>query len=89
MLSTRPRVGVWLCEATDLSLVGGGQGTILVRHQVPSLWHPMLKTVEKLRTNAPPPPGGSVSSGAKGRRGQERVRLMVPTGVRVLGLVHG
>jgi hypothetical protein len=50
-------VGVWLCEATDLSLVGGGQGTILVRHQVPSLWHPMLKTVEKLRTNAPPPPG--------------------------------
>jgi hypothetical protein len=83
-------VGVWLCEATDLSLVGGGQGTILVRHQVPSPWHPMLKTVEKLRTNAPPPPpGGSVSSGAKGRRGQERVRLMVPTGVRVLGLVHG
>jgi hypothetical protein len=29
MLSMWPRVCVWLCETTDTSYVGGGQGTVL------------------------------------------------------------
>jgi hypothetical protein len=40
------------------------------RHQVPSLWHPTLETVEELRTEWGS--GAALDPGAKGRRGLGR-----------------
>ena len=48
-LSTRPQVGIWLCEPTDPTQHGGvdkGQPP----YQVLSLWHPTLDIAEELRT---------------------------------------
>ena len=82
------RVDVWLWEATGPQLGRGWKGGSL-RQQVLSLGHPTLDTTELLRTNGDSG-GGSVSPGAEGRKEQgERGHWVVPTQVRLLGLVHG
>jgi hypothetical protein len=50
MLSIRPQVGIWLCEATDPAQHGVGQGEGRGNppppYQVLNLWHPTLDTAE-------------------------------------------
>jgi hypothetical protein len=88
MLSTRPRVGVWLCEATDPSSAGGGQRGS-PRYPVLSLGHLTLDTTEELRREWGPG-GRLIQPQAEGRRGQgDGGCWMVLTLVRVLGLVSG
>lgn len=48
MVSIQPRVGIWLCEATDLTWWGVNKGQL--PYQVLSLRHPMLNMAEELRT---------------------------------------
>ena len=47
--AARGEVGVWLCEATDPSSAGVGQGAVLGT-RFPSFWHPTLDAVEELKT---------------------------------------
>jgi hypothetical protein len=87
MLSTWPWLGV--SDYVKLLTAHGGWWTrASPSHQFPRLWHPTLDMVEELRTEWRPQ-GGSVSSGAKGRRGGqgEKGRWMVPMKARVLGQV--
>ena len=87
MLSMRPQVGVWLWEATE-SQLSREWTSDSPRYQVLSLGHPMLDTTEELRTNRGSPGGaGQSAPGLKGGEGRGRGCLMVPTRVRVLGLI--
>jgi hypothetical protein len=67
MLSTRPRVGVWLCEATDSSLAGGGQGAALGTRFPGSCILRWMQGGAETRMRAL---GWLISPGAEGRRGQ-------------------
>ena len=71
-LSTRARVGVWLCEATDPNLAGGGQGAVLGNRSQPLASHAGYRGGAENKWGTL---GGSVSFRAKGRRGQEERAL--------------
>ena len=47
-LSTRPQVGIWLCEATDPTRRGMDKGS--TQYQVLSLWHPTRDMTEDPKT---------------------------------------
>ena len=78
----RPWVGVWLCEATDPSLAGGGQGAVLGT-RFPALGIPYTDGHLGKAENR------IGALGLKGGEGRERGRLMVPTQARVLCPVRG
>ena len=66
MLSSWPWVGVWLCEATDTSSVGGGQGAVLGNRFSLSLVHLTLDTTQELRTEWGPLEVTQATPGPKG-----------------------
>jgi hypothetical protein len=90
-LSTWPLVGVWLCEVTGPSLVGGGQGAVLGTRfsasGIPDTSGHQGRAEHRMGGSW----GGAQSApGPKGGEGRERGRhCMVPTRARILGPVCG